>query len=1037
MSGEAAEWANIAPQSFFLEPGEVKQIDQFINVPCRKKGEFLLNTTIKTLFDLEKTLEQNVKISNCANVQIIPLFSGAQQECPCTPVQYGFEVANTGNHVEMYEISVEPYSEAITLSTDFLVLEPGERETIDVFINLACGEYGERIFTFNAFAKGTGILGQTDFVLDIDKCYEYEVVVGTEYGICQGVPNIIPISVDNQADIANEYFLNVEGAEWAHVENETVAAWGGEVVDSNILLFPPVEDEGLYTITLESLSVRGEEQRVHEILLESEKCYDYQLIETEGVFEAVECKAKDHVFVLKNIGSRAASYYIDLEGFDWLTTTASIEPVVLAPGEEAEVVMSGQTPCDVFGEFLENVYVTIDEVNQTYVEEKVITIYAKEEAYLPQVEFEDLKIGYEGGETEIQITNTGFQTATYDLSLFASDWITIDTSSVLLGPGQNATVMLQAYPTEDVWQDVYAGELIVSVAGEGVEYSLDFLVELKQEYGTPLWIILTAGGAVLLLLIAIIVLAILLSKKKKPKKKEEKEEKKPEKTLITIDKREYAKKKKEEKKTPIWPVFLIIAIALLLGAGAYYAVSSGMIDLDRNETVEEVAEPEPEPIPEPEEVPSGVLTKDDIQESLITIDRSGVAGEGNVLLITNETEINLPLSIKNPTDRKAKFTVNTPEEGWVQFEHDTILVLPDSIKIINVKIIPDLEALEKNDYAVTINTTLEGKKIFYEETLDFVLSKKRSWLEDFWPWIAAGLVALALIIAIIILSSKKKPFKKAAKKEKKAVDKEKPKKATKTKLKKEGLGWGAIVAGIVGIIILIALGIWAYNTFIPTDSEEIEQVDVVPDETEETEETQETEEKLTEDDIEESLITIDRNAVPGSGTVLEVDAEEYILPLSIKNPTDRKARFEVSTNNESWIVFDHYIILVEPESIKEVEMKLVPDMDALKESDYVVTINTRLEGKKIDYKEELAFVVKEKKSFGIGFWAYALAGIVLLGLIILAAELLKHRKAAPAKKKKVKKVKKIVSKDKNIADINKELAVLRKKTVLKLKKASY
>jgi hypothetical protein len=433
-----------------------------------------------------------------------------------------------------------------------------------------------------------------------------------------------------------------------------------------------------------------------------------------------------------------------------------------------------------------------------------------------------------------------------------------------------------------------------------------------------------------------------------------------------------------------------------------------MIDLDRNETVEEVAEPEPEPIPEPEEVPSGVLTKDDIQESLITIDRSGVAGEGNVLLITNETEINLPLSIKNPTDRKAKFTVNTPEEGWVQFEHDTILVLPDSIKIINVKIIPDLEALEKNDYAVTINTTLEGKKIFYEETLDFVLSKKRSW-----------------------------PFKKAAKKEKKAVDKEKPKKATKTKLKKEGLGWGAIVAGIVGIIILIALGIWAYNTFIPTDSEEIEQVDVVPDETEETEETQETEEKLTEDDIEESLITIDRNAVPGSGTVLEVDAEEYILPLSIKNPTDRKARFEVSTNNESWIVFDHYIILVEPESIKEVEMKLVPDMDALKESDYVVTINTRLEGKKIDYKEELAFVVKEKKSFGIGFWAYALAGIVLLGLIILAAELLKHRKAAPAKKKKVKKVKKIVSKDKNIADINKELAALRKKTVLKLKKASY
>lgn len=1039
MSGEAAEWANIAPQSFYLEPGEVRQIEQFINVPCRKKGEFTLNTTIKTLFDLEKNLEQTVKISNCANVQIIPLFSGAQNECPCTPVQYGFEVTNTGNHVEMYEISVEPYSEAITLSTDFLVLEPGERETVDVFINLACGEYGERVFTFNAFAKGTGILGQTDFVLDIDKCYEYEVVVGTEYGICQGVPNIIPFSVDNQADIANEYLLNVEGAEWAYTENETVATWGGEVVDSNILLFPPVEDEGLYTITLESLSVRGEEQRLHEILLESEKCYDYQLIETEDVFEAVECKAKEHVFVLKNIGSRAASYYIDLEGFDWLTTTASTMPVVLAPGEEAEVVVSGNTPCDVFGEFLENVYITINEVNQTYLEEKVFTIYAKEEAYLPDVEFEDLKIGYEGGETEIRITNTGFQTATYDLSLVASDWITLDTSIITLSPGQNATVMLQAYPTDDVWQDLYAGELIVGVSGEGVEYSLDFMVELKQEYGTPLWIMLTVGGSVLLLLIAIVVLAILLSRKKKPKKKEEKEEKKPEKTLITIDKREYAKKRKEEKKSPIWPIFLIIAIALLLGAGAYYAVSSGMIDLERNETLENVTEPEPEPIPEPEEVPTGVLTKEDIQESLITIDRSGVAGEGNVLLVTNETEINLPLSIKNPTDRKAKFTVNTPEDGWVQFEYDTILVMPESTKEINVKIVPDLEALEKNDYAVTINTTLEGKKIFYEETLELVISKKRFWLHDYWPWILAGLVALALIIGIILLSSRKKPAKKETKKEKKLAAKDKPKKSTKTKLRKEGIGWGAIVAGIVVLIIIIALGIWSYNAFIPSDSgEEIEQIDAVPDDiTEETEDTEPVEEKITEENVEESLITLDRSGISGEGNVLEVEAEEYIIPFSIKNPTDQKARFEVSTNNDSWISFDYYIILVEPESIKEVEMKIVPDMEALEKNDYEVVVNTKLEGKKIDYKEELSFVIKKKKPMGIGLWVYALAGLILLGLIILASELLKHRKAAPANKKKMKKVKKTVSKDKNIADINKELAALRKKTVLKLKNTSY
>ncbi|MFC1723754.1 hypothetical protein ACFL0V_06445, partial [Nanoarchaeota archaeon] len=64
--GDAAKWADIAPQAFYLEPGETKNVRNFVKVPCGVKGEFELNTSIQTVFEFEKTLAQKVNVENCA-----------------------------------------------------------------------------------------------------------------------------------------------------------------------------------------------------------------------------------------------------------------------------------------------------------------------------------------------------------------------------------------------------------------------------------------------------------------------------------------------------------------------------------------------------------------------------------------------------------------------------------------------------------------------------------------------------------------------------------------------------------------------------------------------------------------------------------------------------------------------------------------------------------------------------------------------------------------------------------------------------------
>ncbi|MBW2964083.1 hypothetical protein KY363_01360 [Candidatus Woesearchaeota archaeon] len=1060
-SGTAAKWTDLAPQTFYLEQNEVKNIDRFIKVPCSARGEYTLNTTIRTIFDTVQVLEQKVNVQNCPNVQIIPKLSDSQSVCPCTPVQYNFDVINSGNHIEIYDISVEPYSQAISLSTDLLILEPGEKHEVSVFINLACGIYGEQEYTFNAKAQGTGMLGQTDFYIDIQKCYEYNVSISDTYGVCQGVENVIPFQIENAADIANEYTISIEGADWTSVENITLSAWGGETVDSSILLTPPNEPETSYEVTLKATSTRGEETVEKKITLETEKCYDYQLLESDGFFDAIECEQSTNYLTLKNIGSRDTTYYFDLEGLEWLT--ADKEYFTVPAGESETITISGDVPCDTSGAYLENTYVTIDKINQTYLEEKTFNVYSKQDAYLPVIELTDLKIEYDGGETEVRVTNAGYSRATYEFSLTASDWITLNKTILTLDVNETGSIGILAYPTEETFEDIYAGELVAKVSGEDVEYATDFYVDLKENQGMPLWlIILIISGAVLLLAVIIVVLVLIFGKKKKTDKKEEKydDKKKSKKDDITIDKREYRREKDDKKKGgSVWPWILLIALLLIIGGAAYYIITqtsllssdSGLNETSEStETTETATETAAETIT-PEETSTGVLTNQDIQESLITIDRSAVPGSGNLLEVTDGTEITLPMTIKNPTDRKAKFTVNTTEDSWITFDNKIVTVMPNATSTVNIKITPDMTVLENNDYQITINTTLEGAKIYYEESVDIVLSKEKSRAYQYWPWLIGGLLALALIIILLSLLSSRKDKGPAIKTTKEKKQKPEKIKEKPSETKKKGSRWWILLLVILGLIVLAAASILVYNSLSadkPTNTEETTTADTTTttaaDTTSETTVTDTTEPKLTNEDISESLITIDRSGVPGSGNILEIEQANYTLPLTIKNPTDRKAKFTVNTSNESWIQLDQYIILVMPNSTNTVNMNIIPDMEELKTKDYTVTINTRLEGQKIDYQEELEFELKQKRPFEFNYWWYVLLGIIILAVIIIIAKLAgrkektsKTEKAekAPATKKSAKKDTK--KKDKELSDVNSDIKDLRKKTVLKVKKGKY
>jgi len=243
--GEAADWSTHAPDAFYLEQGERKEIKNFVNVPCYARGDYELTTKVKTLFDLEKTLTQTVHVDNCANVQLVQK-SFTQETCPCSPVTYEFEITNTGQHTESYRINVTPFDDSASVSDPILVLEPGQSHTVYAFLSLPCDINGQQEFTLNALAEGTGILGELDFNLMIDSCYDFRLEPEDEYNICANVPNAVTVPITNIVDIANRYTLSVEGPMWAYVQNETAFAWGKQQTAATLMVTSSAAISNLY-----------------------------------------------------------------------------------------------------------------------------------------------------------------------------------------------------------------------------------------------------------------------------------------------------------------------------------------------------------------------------------------------------------------------------------------------------------------------------------------------------------------------------------------------------------------------------------------------------------------------------------------------------------------------------------------------------------------------------------------------------------------------------------------------------------------------
>src|SRR3989344_2979789 len=173
-SGEAAKFSTLSENAFFLEPGQTRQVTDYIKVSCDNFGTYKLGTKITTQFKKEKVIEQNVNIQRCDNIYVEANTPLEQSICAGKSTHFDFTIYNTGSFAETYNFAIDR-NDIATISQYSTLLQPKESREISVVVNTE--KVGAEQLTFFAQSNNNKKQVNADIKLNALACIESGVEI--------------------------------------------------------------------------------------------------------------------------------------------------------------------------------------------------------------------------------------------------------------------------------------------------------------------------------------------------------------------------------------------------------------------------------------------------------------------------------------------------------------------------------------------------------------------------------------------------------------------------------------------------------------------------------------------------------------------------------------------------------------------------------------------------------------------------------------------------------------------------------------------
>lgn len=466
---------------------------------------------------------------------ILSLLSFAQAQT----TNYQFTINNNGDETEVYELSVDRFSDYVTFSENPVSIGAGKSQIITLESTIPCENEGKHGVSFNLYGQKSKKIIEIPFDINVASCYGYEVQIGEKvittdatkvvfkpyegsYEFCKDEKASIPILITNKNQAKNFKF-NLEDIDFAKLSGKKLSLQANQKGVLYIDLLPLVA--GDYDF---NLSIATDETRKIPISLKTKNCYSVSVDFGVDNIAICGCEPYAYDFLVTNNGIKKEEIGLKLEGPDWISLGLN-QNFELESGKSISVGLNIDAPCKSKKYAADIIAYLTAQPDIRATDSIGITILSKDDCYETRIETDDIvKIDYNGTSLPVRVTNYGTEQIVYSIVLEGPEWIKMMGNNTLsLEPEETKIIDLGIRPGEDVEEGDY--DIKINLNSEKASHSKDIEIELRKKsivlenitgwygsYKNYVWII---AGLMVLLIIPAYFLIFITGAKTKTKKK--------------------------------------------------------------------------------------------------------------------------------------------------------------------------------------------------------------------------------------------------------------------------------------------------------------------------------------------------------------------------------------------------------------------------------------------------------------------------------------------------------------------------------------
>ncbi len=342
VDGEYKANVVLSQNSLTLAPGESKEILAYVEAGCEDEGDYDFSVVVNPSRGRQiKSQTVTFVVDACYDFGV-GTDTSLINMCEHSTENIAINVENQGSTSNIYTLDVDGPAWA-NLDANTLNIGPGAIKTINLQLIPDYGVEGNFEVTFTAVPEKGSLKAVKTFDVNVKKCYDVSVDIEKNSDrICNDLENTYAVTVRNQGEFANEFFVDLEGPSWATLDANSLSLGAGEEKQINLNINPTFDvSAGEYTITV-SVSAKDSNNIADSdtITIETvsrEDCYDAFLdIKEDRVKVYYDSSATVPVLV-ENRGAKSTNYELSVSGTAASFVYLNPSVVEVAPGD-SEVV---------------------------------------------------------------------------------------------------------------------------------------------------------------------------------------------------------------------------------------------------------------------------------------------------------------------------------------------------------------------------------------------------------------------------------------------------------------------------------------------------------------------------------------------------------------------------------------------------------------------------------------------------------------------------------------------------------------------------